>query len=332
MVKEIFRRRPRFIPQRKEEPLGERVVPQDMWISCRKCHELLYTKEYEDNLKVCPKCGNHDRLNAPERIATLLDAGSFEELDAGLQSRDPLQFRAGDRVYTEKLAADRRKTGLAEALIYGRGLLEGVPVVVAVHNFPFRAGTLGVVVGEKLTRAIELAAHEATPLIVVSASGGARMEEGVFSLMQMAKTTAALARLAESMTPYISLLTDPTIGGVPASYAMLGDVNIAEPGAHIHFAGGRVVEETTRQKSETLPNAEFMLQHGMIDMIVTRAELRPTIARLLRIYGTRCYRHSPGVAAQDMAAPHKLPAPPSNGDLAKGAALSEVLVSLAGEE
>jgi acetyl-CoA carboxylase carboxyl transferase subunit beta len=256
-----------------------------------------------------------------ERIATLLDEGSFEELDPGLQSLDPLQFRAPDRVYVDKLAADREKTGLAEALLYGRGRLEGLAVVLAVPNFAFRGGTMGVVVGEKLTRAIELATREATPLIVVSASGGARMEEGVFSLMQMAKTTAALARLGEAMVPYISLLTDPTIGGVPASYAMLGDVNIAEPGAHIHFAGARVVEEALRQKGgPTLPTAEFMLRHGMIDLVVPRAELRPTIARLLRLYGAApCHALRTRPAQSDVVAPAMVPASASNGSAAGAA-------------
>ncbi len=290
MVKEILRRR-RFIPHRKGEHDGEREVPQNMWISCSKCHQLLYAKEYEDNLKVCPKCGHHAQLNAQERIATLLDEDSFAELDPGLSSTDPLKFHAGDHIYAEKLASDRRKTGQVEALLYGRGRLEDRPVVLAVHNFPFRGGSMGVVVGEKLARAIELAAMERIPLIIVSASGGARQDEGVLSLMQMAKTTAALARLSEAMTPYISLLTDPTIGGVPASYAMLGDVNVAEPGAYIGFAGKRVVEQTTRMKSSTtLPTAEFMLRHGMIDLIVSRADLRPTLARLLRLYAAQSYR------------------------------------------
>lgn len=267
-----------------------------MWISCPRCHELLYAKEYEDNHKVCNKCQYHFRLSPHERLSLLLDDGSFEERDEGLCSADPLRFVAGDLNYAQKIEDDARKAGTREALIYGTGAIDGQPVVLAVHNFSFIGGSMGVAVGEKVARAIDLAAARDLPLLIVAASGGARQHEGVFALMQMAKTVTALKHFKARHLPYISILTDPTVGGVPASYALLGDVNIAEPGAFIGFAGPRVIEQATKQKLPPDVNtAEFMLAHGMIDLIVPRAELRESVAMLLRLATARTYRPSVGV-------------------------------------
>ena len=267
-----------------------------MWISCPRCHELLYTKEYEDTFKVCSKCRHHDRLAPHERLATLLDDGSFEELDAGLCSADPLRFTVGDQSYVDKLEEYAHKAGTREAVIYGTGAIAGQPTVVAVHNPRFIAGSMGVAVGEKVARAIDRAADQGLPLVVVAASGGARMQEGVFGLMQMAKTVAALDRLKSQRLPYIAILTDPTVGGVLASYVFRADVAIAEPGAFISFAGPRVIEQAAKKKlPDDVNTAEFMLAHGMIDLVVPRAELRTTVATLLRLLTARTYR--PGVGA-----------------------------------
>lgn len=295
-MKEIFRRRPKYLslPERTND--ASRHVPDNLWISCPHCHELLYDKEYEDNFKVCSKCKYHFRLSPHERLGVLLDAGSFTEYDAGLCSADPLRFIAGDMNYADKLDDNARKSGTREALIYGAGVIEGQRLVIAVHNAAFLAGSMGVAVGEKVARAINLAADEDLPLVIVVASGGARMQEGLFALMQMAKTVAALDRFKARHLPYISILTDPTVGGVPASYALLGDVNIAEPGAFISFAGPRVIEQATKQKLPADVNtAEFMLSHGMVDLVVPRADLRGTVATLLRLYTARTY--APAVGA-----------------------------------
>jgi acetyl-CoA carboxylase carboxyl transferase subunit beta len=294
-VKEIFRRRPKYLslPERTND--ASHRVPDNMWISCPRCHELLYAKEYEDNFKVCSKCKYHFRLSPQERLAVLLDEGTFEERDAGLCSADPLHFVAGEMNYAAKLDENARKAGTTEALIYGRGAIEGRRVVIAVHNASFLAGSMGVAVGEKVARAIDLAVDDDVPLIIVAASGGARMQEGVYSLVQMAKTVAALDRLKSRHLPYISILTDPTVGGVPASYALLGDVNIAEPGAFIGFAGPRVIEQAAKKKlPEDVNTAEFMLEHGMVDAVVQRADLRSTLAGLLGLLAARTYRPDAG--------------------------------------
>jgi acetyl-CoA carboxylase carboxyl transferase subunit beta len=282
-VKDLFRRRPRNLAL----PVGGEGAKEEgdaLWIRCPSCHELLYAKEYVDNLHVCPKCRYHFRLSLQERLEMLLDPASFEESDQLLRSSDPLNFRSEGQVYAERLKEYERRAGTPEALVFGLGAIEGITLVIAVNNFAFQAGSMGVAVGEKVARAAELAVNRRLPLVTISASGGARQHEGVFGLLQMAKTTMAVSRLARVSMPYISVLTDPTIGGVPASYAMLGDVNIAEPGAQIGFAGARVIEQAIKQK---LPpgtaSAESMLAHGMIDMICPRAELRPTLAKLLRL-------------------------------------------------
>ena len=301
MVRDLFRRRSKGLTL----PRGEQSASEEqdsLWIRCPSCHEQLYARQYLDNLRVCPKCQYHFRLSYAERLELLLDEGSFQEHDGNLVSSDPLQFRSDGQLYAEKLLEYRRTAGTPEALVYGTGLLDALPLVVAVHNFAFQGGSMGVVVGEKIARAVELAVVRRLPLLIVAASGGARQHEGVFALMQMAKTTAALARLGRMMLPYISLLTDPTVGGVPASYAMLGDVTIAERGAFVGFAGPRVIEQAIKQK---LPpgtaSAESMLAHGMVDLVCVRAELRPTIARLLRLLTSPSYR-----------APHDAPPMPSS--------------------
>jgi acetyl-CoA carboxylase carboxyl transferase subunit beta len=294
-VKEIFRRRPKYlsVPTRTND--ASQKVPDNMWISCPRCHELLYAKEYEDNFKVCSKCKHHFSLSPRERLALLLDEDSFEEYDEGLCSADPLRFVAGDYNYSVKLEEHRRKAGTREALVAGTGRIEGQDIVIAVHNFSFLGGSMGVAVGEMIARSIDRAADTGLPLIIVSASGGARQHEGAYALMQMAKTVAALNRFKSRHLSYISILTDPTIGGVPASYALLGDVNIAEPGAFIGFAGPRVIEQATKQRLPADVNtAEFMLAHGMIDLVVPRAELRGTVSTLLRLTTARTYNPPAG--------------------------------------
>jgi acetyl-CoA carboxylase carboxyl transferase subunit beta len=277
-------------------PFGDHAQqeePDNLWIRCPSCSEQLYEREYEDNLRVCPKCRFHFRLSLGERIETLLDPGSFDECDAQLRGTDPLNFRSDGQAYADKLADYERRAGTAEAAVYGSAAIEGVPLVVAANNYAFQGGSMGVAVGEKIARAVDLAVARRLPLLTVTASGGARQHEGVFALMQMAKTTAALARLSRVGMPYVSLLTDPTVGGVPASYAMLGDVTIAEPGAFIGFAGPRVIEQAIRQKLPAgTATAESMLAHGMIDMVTSRAELRGTIARVLRLLSGASYRRS----------------------------------------
>jgi acetyl-CoA carboxylase carboxyl transferase subunit beta len=284
-MRQLFKDRPHF--QRPHLHRRHRPeMPANLWVRCEKCHELLYVREYEKNLKVCQKCEHHARLTAHERIEQLLDEGSFLEEDAELAAADPLGFQSLGQSYPDKVAETREKTGLAEAMLCGRGALEGRPLRLAVCDFAFMGASMGSVVGEKLVRAVERCLAERLPLVAVVTSGGARMHEGIFSLMQMAKTSTALVGLAEARLPFICLLTDPTTGGVTASWAGLGDVLIAEPGALIGFAGPRVIEQITKQK---LPpgaqRAEFLLQHGMLDLVVPRRELRPTLGRLLRLYG-----------------------------------------------
>jgi acetyl-CoA carboxylase carboxyl transferase subunit beta len=259
----------------------ESRVPEGLWIKCTSCKEILYRKEVVQNLSVCPKCAFHFRISARERLEVLFDA-AWEEFDQGLVSADPLAFR-DTKPYAARLKEGRAKTNSWDALVSAVGEMEGLRVVVAAMEYGFIGGSMGVVVGEKVTRAIERAEKERLPLVVVSCSGGARMMEGTLSLMQMAKISAALARLDEAGLPFVSLLTDPTTGGVTASYAMLGDLNVAEPGALIGFAGPRVIEQTIRQKlPEGFQRAEFLLEHGMLDLVVDRRELKKTLARCIR--------------------------------------------------
>ncbi len=267
------------------QPQMSHSIPGNLAVKCPKCRELLYGKDWEKNLKVCQRCGHHFRLSAEERIALLLDEGSFKEVDDNLLSVDPLNFVSRSMSYQAKLKEEREKTGLNEAVISGTGTIEEMPLALAVMDFAFIGGSMGSVVGEKVTRAIERALADKSALLIVSTSGGARMQEGLFSLLQMAKTSAALAKLGEARVPYISLLTDPTTGGISASFAFLGDVILAEPGALIGFAGPRVIEQFMHQRLPPDTNtAEFVQAHGMLDAVVPRRLLRPTLARLLRMY------------------------------------------------
>ena len=256
----------------------------NIWVKCPRCNELCYTKEHEKSDKVCQKCKYHYRLRWHERVACILDEGSWVEINANLTTADPLNFSGEGEVYPQKIAQTRKKSGINESLITGYGTVGGQPLGVAIADFAFLGASMGSVFGEKLVRLIERCIERRMPLLTVSASGGARMHEGLFSLMQMAKTTAALALLAEARLPHISLLTDPCYGGVTASYAMVADVILAEPGAMIGFAGPRVIEQTTRQKLPAdFQTAEFLLEHGMVDRVVERKELRLTLARLIRL-------------------------------------------------
>jgi acetyl-CoA carboxylase carboxyl transferase subunit beta len=262
-------------------PAAASRVPEGLWIKCPACAQVIYNKDLQASLQVCPKCAHHFRMTAVERLRSLFD-GPWEEHDAGLASTDPLGF-TDTKAYRDRLRAGQAATGLLDAIIVGSGTLDGIPVVLAAMEYGFIGGSMGVVVGEKITRAIERGLAQRQPVIVVSCSGGARMMEGALSLMQMAKVSAALARLDRAGVPYVSVLTDPTTGGVTASFAMLGDLNIAEPKALIGFAGPRVIEQTIRQTlPEGFQRSEFLLAHGMIDIVVDRRELKPIIARALR--------------------------------------------------
>jgi acetyl-CoA carboxylase carboxyl transferase subunit beta len=262
-----------------------REFPDDLWTKCVKCNELLYTRELENNLKVCQKCGYHFRLFSDERISTLTDEGTFTEESTDLEPVDSIGFVSLGQRYSDKLRDTQGKSSLREAVRYGTALIEEMPAVVLVTDFRFFGGSMGAVYGEKVARAADLARELGVGLVTVSASGGARMQEGIFSLMQMAKTTAALTALAEARLPHISILVDPCTGGVTASYATSADVVMAEPGALIGFAGPRVIEQTIKQKlPPDFQTAEFLLNHGMVDMVVPRRDLRPTISRLLGHY------------------------------------------------
>ncbi len=264
---------------------GERRVrTEGLWQKCEGCRQIIWKKELETNWNVCPKCGAHSRMDAVSRLKLLLDGGQFEQFDASLRSSNPLEF-VDSKPYSERLDASRQATKLSDALISASGSLEGRPIQICAMEPRFIGGSMGAVVGEKITRAIERAIELRQPLVIVSASGGARMQEGAISLMQMAKISAALMRLDEARVPFISVLTDPTTGGVTASYAMLGDLNIAEPGALIGFAGPRVIEQTIRQKlPEGFQRAEFLLKHGMLDAVVPRLELKPYISKALKFF------------------------------------------------
>ncbi len=259
-------------------------VPEGVWTKCKSCQEIIYAKEIERNLNVCPKCDYHFRISARQRIDLVLDAGSFEEFDAEMTSVDFLEFK-DSKSYKDRIKTALKKSGGGDAIITGTGSIDSLPVVVGVFDFSFMGGSMGSVVGEKVTRAIEKGLEEKSPVIVFSSSGGARMQESIMSLMQMAKTSAALARLKEAGIPFVSVLTDPTTGGVTASFAMLGDVNIAEPKALIGFAGPRVIEQTIRQQlPEGFQRSEYLLDHGMVDMIVPRRELKAKLSQVLRIF------------------------------------------------
>jgi acetyl-CoA carboxylase carboxyl transferase subunit beta len=261
---------------------GKKTVrTEGLWVKCENCRQIIWKKDLEENLNVCPKCEKHFRIDARTRLALLLDENQYETFDGNLASTDPLKF-VDLKPYSSRLRQAQHDTGLKDAVINAQGELLGRKVVASVMEYAFIGGSMGAVVGEMITRAIERAVDSHTPLIVVSASGGARMMEGVVSLMQLAKISAALARLDNAKVPYISVLTDPTTGGVTASFAMLGDLNIAEPGALIGFAGPRVIEQTIRQKLPPgFQRSEFLLEHGMLDAVVPRKDLKPYIGRAL---------------------------------------------------
>lgn len=270
-----------FFKKRTISDLGEKKkdMPEGLWIKCPSCGESLFQEALVKNLRVCTNCDYHFTISAPERLASLVDEGSFEEMDTQLDSVDALGFKG----YLDKVKAYQTKTGLQEAAVTGRASIEGTPVLLAIMDFRFLGASMGSVVGEKITRAIETATAERKPVIVFSASGGARMHEGILSLMQMAKTSGALARHSEARLPYFSVLTHPTTGGVTASFATLGDIIIAEPKCMIGFAGPRVVKETTHADLPPgFQTAEFMLKHGLVDQIVARKDMRGTLGKLLK--------------------------------------------------
>nr|WP_320048422.1 acetyl-CoA carboxylase, carboxyltransferase subunit beta [uncultured Desulfuromonas sp.] len=267
-------------------PVEKKTVqmPEGLWTKCKNCSEIIYAKEIERNLNVCPKCDYHFRISARARIDLVLDKDSFVEMDAALESIDFLEFKDSKK-YKDRIKASVTKAGGGDAVVCGEGTIDGLPVVVSVFDFSFMGGSMGSVVGEKITRAIEKGLENKVPVIVFSCSGGARMQESILSLMQMAKTSAALAKLKAAGIPFISVLTDPTTGGVTASFAMLGDINMTEPRALIGFAGPRVIEQTIRQKlPEGFQRSEYLLEHGMIDMIVRRQEMKQRLSQVLRIF------------------------------------------------
>jgi len=298
LLKDLFRTKPKYVTVRNFREEGSlpnkdgkgrkdlpdksrKDLPDGLWVKCENCHQIIYHKDLEQYLQVCPKCSYHFRIGAKERLRQLLDEGEFEELFADISPKNPLEFPN----YEKSIEKYQKATGLKEGVITSVGKIEGHPLVIGVMDFFFLGGSMGSVVGEKITKAFEYAAEHRLPMITVSASGGARMHEGILSLMQMGKTCQARNLLTEQGCLYISVLTDPTSGGVFASFASQGDINIAEPGAYIGFAGTRVIQQTIRQ---TLPKgfqrAEFVLEHGVIDLITPRKELRPTLARLLRFH------------------------------------------------
>jgi acetyl-CoA carboxylase carboxyl transferase subunit beta len=261
---------------------GEKKIrTEGLWVKCEGCRQIIWKKDLEENLNVCPKCGKHFRIDARTRLANLFDNGEYETFSDNLASTDPLKF-VDLKPYSERLKRAQEETGLTDAVINGRGTLNGRPIIISAMEYSFIGGSMGSVVGEVITRAVEDALASKRPLIIISASGGARMMEGVLSLMQLAKISAALAKLDEARVPYVSVLTDPTTGGVTASFAMLGDLNIAEPGALIGFAGPRVIEQTIRQKLPPgFQRSEFLLEHGMLDAVVHRKEMKAYISRAL---------------------------------------------------
>jgi acetyl-CoA carboxylase carboxyl transferase subunit beta len=267
-----------------EPPPDKSRVPEGLWVKCPPCGQIIYNKDLAASLSVCPKCAHHFRLSAAERLKMLFDGG-WEEHDSGLTSTDPLSF-TDTKAYRTRLETSIAGTGLKDAIITATGQIGGITAVVSAMEYGFIGGSMGVVVGEKITRGIERAIAQRLPAVIVSCSGGARMMEGALSLMQMAKISAALARLDRARLPYISILTDPTTGGVTASFAMLGDVNIAEPRALIGFAGPRVIEQTIRQKlPDGFQRSEFLVEHGMLDLVIDRRELKDAVIRVLRFGG-----------------------------------------------
>ncbi len=287
-MRSFFQRQGKFRPRSSDETTDTVAIPEDLWVKCPKCSELIYSRELDLNARVCPKCSHHFRLNARERLNTLADDGSFEEWDRGIQPEDPLEFVEPKGSYAEKLVQTQAKTGETESLITGLGRIDGRPIVLVVADFPIMGASMGSVWGEKLARAVERAIADGLPVLTVNASGGARMHEGLFSLMQMAKTVAAFDRLGRHRLPHFSLLVDPCYGGVTASYATVADIVMAEPGALIGFAGQRVIEQITKQKlPDGFQTAEFLLEHGMVDMIVDRTALRATMATLMDHHQTR---------------------------------------------
>jgi len=275
---------------------GEKKMrTEGLWVKCESCRQIIWKKDLEENQNVCPKCGKHFRIDARTRLANLFDDGEYETFSDNLASTDPLKF-VDLKPYSERLKKAQEETGLTDAVINARGKLNGREVIISAMEYSFIGGSMGAVVGEVITRAIEEALEKNKPIIIISASGGARMMEGVLSLMQLAKISAALARLDEARVPYVSVLTNPTTGGVTASFAMLGDVNIAEPGALIGFAGPRVIEQTIRQKLPPgFQRSEFLLEHGMLDAVVHRKEMKAYISRALEFM-------SPGVSHQPSVA------------------------------
>jgi acetyl-CoA carboxylase carboxyl transferase subunit beta len=256
-------------------------IPEGLWVKCDNCKEIIYRKEVDKNFKVCPKCDYHFRISASERLPYLVDEGSFLEVEDGLSPRDFLGFKD----YKDKLKGSRKKTGLKDAIISGEAKIGGRPVSLVIMDFNFMGGSMGSVVGEKIARTVERAIENKTPFVSVASSGGARMQEGILSLMQMAKTSAAVARLGQAGLPFISILTDPTFGGVTASFAMLGDIILAEPKSLVGFAGPRVIEQTIKQQLPPgFQRAEFLQEHGMIDMIVSRREMRTTVGKMLDFF------------------------------------------------
>ena len=280
-------------------------VPEGLWVKCPGCQQAIYNKDLAGNMNVCPKCSHHFRINATERLRLLFD-GEWAEHDPDLVSTDPLAF-TDTKPYKSRLKAGIEATGLKDAIICASGTIDGLPAIIAAMEYGFIGGSMGVVVGEKITRAIEHAIDERLPIVIVCCSGGARMMEGTLSLMQMAKISGALARLDRARLPYIAVLTDPTTGGVTASFAMLGDLNVAEPKAQIGFAGPRVIEQTIRQKlPEGFQRSEFLLEKGMIDLVVDRREMKAIIARALSFMGASRAVPAPPVA---VAPPATEPAP-----------------------
>jgi acetyl-CoA carboxylase carboxyl transferase subunit beta len=272
---------------------GEKKIrTEGLWVKCESCRQIIWKKDLEENLNVCPKCGKHFRIDARTRLANLFDNGEYETFSDKLSSTDPLKF-VDLKPYAERLKRAQEETGLTDAVINGRGKLNGRPIIISAMEYSFIGGSMGSVVGEVITRAVEQALESKQPLIIISASGGARMMEGVLSLMQLAKISAALAKLDEARVPFISVLTDPTTGGVTASFAMLGDLNIAEPGALIGFAGPRVIEQTIRQKLPPgFQRSEFLLEHGMLDAVVHRKEMKAYLGRALDFMTPAASHHS----------------------------------------
>ncbi|HEX6288272.1 MAG TPA: acetyl-CoA carboxylase, carboxyltransferase subunit beta [Herpetosiphonaceae bacterium] len=284
-MKDFLRRTPRYFTTNRRV---EQQIPDDLWQKCSGCNELIFSKQFVDNAKVCPRCGHHERLSAQEWIDLLVDAGAWQEYDADIASSDPLGFVSPKDNYAKKLQGLRDATGRLDAAVCGIGTIGELPLALCISEFAFMGGSMGAVVGEKIARSAERAAKRGIPLLTINSSGGARMHEGILSLMQMAKVSVALSRLGEAGQPHISLLVDPCYGGVTAAHASSADIIIAEPKAHVGFAGPRVIEQTIRQKLPAdFQTSEFLLQHGMIDIVSPRAELRMVLTRIVGLYANR---------------------------------------------